>query len=257
MKRLLVVLGACLAAAVAYAQQPARSTKAGIAGTVRDSLGHPIASVNVIVDGGHATTISDDSGRFDLRGLPSGDNGLTLLKVGFSSVSFTASLPADSVVVVAVTMRHVQVLSTVNVSAERMNASLTRLGFFDRQRVGLGTFLTPAHIDSLADKVMSASQLLRDVRGIELRCGAITCVPVSRGRAACLMLFVDGAPYGSADWMDSVGFSPNAIAAMEVYDRASQVPIEFQAPAPVKQGRGMSAISGCGAIVMWTKMHVR
>jgi len=151
----------------------------------------------------------------------------------------------------------VQVLGTVTVSAARVNASLTRLGFFDRQRVGLGTFLTPARIDSLADRVMSPSQLLRDVRGIELKCGAVTCVPVPRLRSNCLVLYVDGAPFGSANAMDSIGLSPNSIAAIEVYDAAAEVPLEFQSAPPPKASRGMSMAAGCGTIVIWTKAHLR
>jgi hypothetical protein len=249
-----------VATAVALpAQVPQTAVSArhsGIAGVVHDSLGNPIRLANILADGGKSTTASDDSGRFDLRGLPSGRNGFTVLKVGYAPVSFEASLPPDSIVVLAINLRKVQALDTVNIKAERVNISLARTGFIERRRLGLGSFLAPEQVDSIADVVATPSQLLRGVRGIDLKCNGATCVPVSRGRAACLVFFVDGAPHGSAVYIDSIGLNPNAIAAIEVYDRSAAVPMEFQAAPPQKQARGFSSVAGCGAIVLWTKAHI-
>lgn len=228
----------------------------GIAGVIQDSLGNPVRAANIFVDGGKSAATSDDSGRFDLRGLPSGPNGFTVLKVGYAPVSFEASLPADSVVVLAIHLRRVQTLEPVHVNAERINTYLARTGFLERRRLGLGSFLSPGQVDSMADLIMTPSQFLRGIRGIDLKCGGVACVPVSRGGASCLVFFVDGVPNGLADRIDSVGLNSNSIAAIEVYDRAAAVPIEFQAAPPQKRGRGFSPVSGCGAIALWTKTHV-
>ncbi len=237
-------------------QQPDTARRhSGLAGIVRDTLGRPIVAASVLVDGSSVTAVTDDSGRFDVRRLPDGTNGFTITKIGFAPLSFEVSLPADSVVVLSVRMRSVQLLNTVNVNAERTNAYLARTGFIERQRLGLGTFLTPQHIDSVAMSVTLPNQLLQNVRGLDVRCGSANCRVTTRLPPGCLWLYIDGVPHGTES-IDTLGFSPSGIAAIEVYDRPSLVPMEFQGQLPIKQGRGMSMGAGCGAIAIWTKARV-
>lgn len=247
---------ALTASASLAAQTPDTTRKhSGLAGVVRDSLGRPIIAANVLVDGITGATATDDSGRFDVRRLLAGPNGFTITKIGFAPLSFEVSLPADSVVVLSVTMRSVQVLNTVNVNAERTNAYLARTGFTERQRLGLGSFLTPQHLDSIAMSVSTPAQLLRGVRGVDVRCPRGLCTVVSHSPPGCLWLYIDGVPHGTQQ-IDSLGFSPSGIAAIEVYERPSMVPLEFQGQLPIKQGRGMSMGAGCGALAIWTKSRV-
>jgi carboxypeptidase family protein len=253
------MLGLCaLAASAAIAQVPGANSRrlGGIAGLVRDSLGNPLRAVSLFVDGSSAHAITDDSGRFDLRGLPAGKNGFTLTKIGYAPVSFETALLADSVIVVSIRMHSVQVLNSVNVSAARVNAYLTRTGFPERKRTGLGSFLTPEKIDSIAPGLSQPSDFLRDVRGIDLRC-AQTCVVHTHFPPDCLWLFVDGAAHGLVmSQIDSVGITPGVIAAIEVYDRPAVVPAEFQGTLPMKPARGMTSAAGCGAVAIWTKNRI-
>ena len=238
------------------AQTPDTTRKhSGLAGIVRDSLGRPVVAANVIVDGIAGATATDDSGRFDVRKLPGGPNGFTITKIGYAPLSFEVSLPTDSVVVISVTLRTVQVLNTVNVNAERTNAYLARTGFTERQRLGLGTFLAPQHIDSIAMSVVTPAQLLRGVRGIDVNCPRDICRVVAHSPPGCLWLYIDGVPHGT-EQIDNLGFSPSGIAAIEVYERPSLVPAQFQGTLPAKQGRGMSMAAGCGALAIWTKARV-
>ena len=238
------------------AQQPDTTRKhSGLAGVVRDSLGRPIIAAKVLVDGSSITVATDDSGHFDVRRLPVGPNGFTITKIGYAPLSFEVSLPADSVVVLSVTMRSVQVLNTVNVNAERTNAYLARSGFTERQRLGLGSFLTPPHIDSIAMTVVTPAQLLRGVRGIDVNCPRDLCRVTAHSQPGCLWLYIDGVPHGT-EQIDSFAFSPSGIAAIEVYERPSLVPMEFQGALPVKQGRDMSNGAGCGALAIWTKARI-
>jgi carboxypeptidase family protein len=227
----------------------------GLAGAVRDSLGHPVRLANVLVDRSRLAAVTDDSGHFDLRGLPPGRNGFTITKIGYAPVSFETSLPADSVVVIAILMHAVQVMNTVNVTAERVTAYLARTGFLERRRLGLGKFIAPGQIDSMAPGISTPAEFFRTVPGIDVRCQLSSCVVRSRWQPGCLWLFVDGVPHGT-EQIDSLGISPGGVAAIEVYDRPSIVPIEFQGSPPPKQGRGMSTGSGCGAIAVWTKSRV-
>jgi len=252
-----LVMGAVGAVAAAQTPSGGQATRAGIAGVVRDTAGTPIYLAKLTIGGNTATT--DDSGRFDVRGLASGTQSVAVTKIGYAPVFFDVTLPPDSLVVLAIRLRRAQRLDPVTIEATRINAALAQTGFIDRQRVGLGTFLSPQRVDSLAAVVFQPSQLLRGVRGIDLRCklGCAEYVPVPHNLGTdCLWLFVDGVRRGLASEIDELGLSPSAIAAIEVYDRASAVPMEFQGAMPRKQGRGFSTGSGCGAVAYWTKTRV-
>jgi len=54
----------------------------------------------------------------------------------------------------------------------------------------------------------------------------------------------------------SVGVTPGIVAAIEIYDRPSRVPVEFQGAMPQKQGPSFSLAAGFGAIAVWTKARV-
>jgi hypothetical protein len=160
--------GSLLICVAAMPAARAQHNKSGLAGVVRDSTGVVIPQANVFVAGGKAAAVSDDSGRFDVRGLPGGPNEVTIAKIGFSPVSFTATLPEDSVVVVAIMLHRVQVLDAVSVTAAAARQRLARTGFYERQRAGFGQFLTPEHVDSVADRLRNPSELLRDLRGVDV-----------------------------------------------------------------------------------------
>jgi hypothetical protein len=207
------------------------------------------------VDGSAVSAISDDSGRFYLRGLAPGKNGFTITKIGFAPVSFETTLLPDSMLVLSIRMHPVQTLDPVRVSAFRINAYLARTGFTDRKRQGTGSYLTPEYLDSLAPGVATSAQLLRNVRGVDVRCVKSECVVHAHDPPDCFWLFVDGVALGT-DQIDVVGLTPTDIAAIEVYERASIVPTEFQGAIPQRRGRGLSLAAGCGAIVVWTKARV-
>jgi Carboxypeptidase regulatory-like domain len=227
---------------------------AAIAGVVSDSLGRPISGAMVFVDVGGISAASDDSGHFVLHGLTPGKNGFTITRIGFAPVSFETSLLPDSMVVLSIRMRSVQALDPVRVTAVRVNAYLAQTGFTERKRLGLGSYLSPEHVDSLAPGVTTPAELLRGLRGIDVRCQRSDCVVHARQPPDCFWLFVDGVPLGT-DQIDVAGLTPSGIAAIEVYERASIVPLEFQRALPRKRG-GVSLSAGCGAIAVWTKARV-
>jgi len=250
-----LVASAASAQSTSSAATKAATRHAAIAGVVRDVAGAPLSGANIFVDSSKMSTVSDDSGHFDLRGLVPGKNGFTVTRIGYAPVSFETSLVADSMIVLSIKMRSVQSLDLVKVTAVRVNAYLARSGFTERRRLGAGSYLTPEQIDSMAPLVTTTAQLVRSVRGVNVRCPGSTCEVHPQNPPDCLALFVDGA-YLGLDQIDVLGLTPTGVAAIEVYEKPSIVPVEFQAALPQKRGRGLSLASGCGAIAVWTKARV-
>ena len=253
-----MIRGALLLALLATASHAQDSTprRAALAGVIRDSLERPLPLATISVDGKDLSTVSDDSGRFHLAGIPAGQNDFTILRLGYKAVAFTTTLAPDTTLVIAIKMRRVQTLENVNVRAASVSERLARTGYYDRKRMGIGSFVTPERVDSLSH-VSTPAKLLRDVRGLEVRCGAGGgCSVVQTRGHECLQLIVDGALVGdgvsdSQNGIDAV-LSTSQVYAIEVYERPSIVPTEFQGTLPRKRSI-LTRKAGCGVIVVWTR----
>lgn len=90
-----------------------------VVGTVTDSAGAPLGSVEIVVTEANRSTITDDSGRFVIRALPAGTYHLSVLRIGYSGQHVVVNVPADGPeVVVRVIMKRATIrLSSVNVTA--------------------------------------------------------------------------------------------------------------------------------------------
>jgi hypothetical protein len=234
------------------AQGPLASTPAasGIAGFVRDTTRRPIRLAAVTIASLGRSTVSDDSGFFQIGGLPSGTYTVTITRIGYSPIAFEASLPPDSALMVDIHMRSVSSLDAVIVKGDSVPIRFASTGFADRKKLGIGSFLGPERIDSLREAMVRPSWLLRNVRGIELRCHGASCTVHTRRPPDCIWLFIDGA-YRRDEIDDAL--STSQIYAIEVYERPSMVPTEFQAPLPPKRGGVMSLAAGCAALAVWTR----
>jgi hypothetical protein len=254
---------AAIFASGALAQESARDTtlkRSAIAGVVRDTLERPLAFATILVEGRELSVVSDDSGRFHLAGIPAGANSFTVMRIGYKAVSFDVTLAPESTLVLGIHLKSIQTLGPVTVTGAAEIPRLARTGFYDRQRLGLGTFISPQRVDSL-DFVSTPAKLLRDARGLDVRCGpGGPCQVHTRSPPDCLWLFVNGAymPAGAngQTQVDDV-VATGEVSAIEVYERPMIVPTEFQAQLPAKSGRGFTVKAGCGALVVWTRTHTR
>lgn len=226
---------------------------AALAGVIRDSTGRGIAMATILVDSAVASAVSDSAGRFHLGGLEPGRAGFTIVRLGYQPLSFEMTLAADSTVMIDVRMRTIQTLGAVEVSAKRLNAGLVRMGFFDRRRTARGSFVSPERVDSLSRFATRASQLFRDVNGVEVFCRMNNCQVLSRMEPSCLNVFIDGAFVQDGTLLLDDLIMPGAVAAIEVYTRPSQVPVAFQARLPIKQSQDLTKQAGCGSLVIWTR----
>ena len=252
---------------------------AAFAGVLRDSLGHPIMLATISTDSEARHATSDSAGRFAIQGLPPGHVGVHVQRIGYEPMGFVVDLPADSTVHVEIRLHGNPVLQAVLVQGAAPSARFAQTGFFDRQRMTNGQFLTPAQVDSSIAN--TPSELLRAFHGIDVICGGgaettdpsksiqavlppsknrgpsphaappttgVTpttggdCKVKSRG-AGCVWLFVDG-KFVDAQ-LDKVT-SRAEVVAVEFYERNSEVPAELQGP---------MRESSCGALAVWTKTY--
>jgi hypothetical protein len=220
-----------------------------VTGVVTDTGGRAISGAAVKAGLGQWTA-TDDSGRFRIVDVRAGRALLELTKLGFNPTSRPIMVIADSTSALIIRMVPVTTLPSVEVTAE---PRLARTGFYDRQRLGTGSYVTPARIDSMAKFVMRPSEFLRDTRGIIVNCARYPCAITSR-RGDCLNIFVNGrhVPNLTLDEVTAL----TEIYAIEVYERGSLVPSDFiTKPVSVVNKYKMIRTTRCGAIAAWTRLY--
>jgi hypothetical protein len=166
--------------------------------------------------------------------------------------SFAATLAPDTTLVVNIRLRPAEELPAVVVNERAQRPMLARTGFYERERSGLGDHIRPEAVDSLRSLMISPTQMLRNLPGLDIKCGTIGCSVQSRTAPGCLNVFVNGAFVGRNPGDLDANVSVSEVGAIEVYRHISEVPAEFEAPLKPKAGRMMSIGSGCGALAVWT-----
>jgi hypothetical protein len=215
-----------------------------LAGEVKDSLGTPIPYATVFIPGGSATTTANDSGRFMLANIPPGSARFSIRRLGFAQLNFALEMPEDTTLIVAIRMhRTVARLRDVTIEETMTSVALNRLGVYERQRLGVGTFLLPADIKERAPS--RVEELLYGIPGVTVfnTNGRLVAYGKSKGAYCRLSVFVDGKRFPFRG-KDELPIPVNDLRAVEVYPRATEPPAQFHDPD--------NAL--CGSIVFWTKV---
>ena len=220
-----------------------------LAGVVVDSAGHPIAGVEVSVDGSARSARTDSSGAFRFTRLGVGPQLLRLRRIGLQARTIPLTVTAGWSPRLEIELtRAAQSLAEVSVRAPHAYAMLGGQTFEQRRKMGSGTFITPEQIER--SKTTNAVDFLRGVRGFRVELDARThqwrvvssrgATSMSTGRLVCSpSLFVDGMGVG----IDMINLlPPSNILAIEAYPGPADTPMEFG---------GTRAT--CGAIAVWTK----
>ena len=192
-----------------------------------------------LIAGSALRTISNDSGRFVLPGLPTGSITLGVRRLGYESATFTAVLkPGKTHRATFPLSPSAQSLAEVKVQ-DTVSSWLSV--FEERRSMHRGTFITRRDFER--DNLRIATDILRRVPGVQIvptRSG--TAVQMMRGfgmRRCIPQLYVHETPYsGNVD-----DFTPDDIEALEVYVGISEIP-----PDLITMGRPI-----CAAIVIWTR----
>ena len=222
---------------------------AGVArGTIRDTNGRPLANVRVGLLDQTRVVMSDDNGRFTLPGLPAGTQTLELRAIGYAPARRTVVLKSTTPTDVQVTLdRAAQTLASIRVLGERKDGRLTRFGFDDRRRRGIGFFMDAQEIEKRGGIYLG--DVLRFAPGVAanytVKGRTFTMRSAWDGNRCSPVYFLDGMRWYALDQSPILELERfiqlHDLAAVEVYAGGASTPAQFDAG------------TGCGAVVFWTK----
>jgi len=228
----------------ASAQDSARTppaTPSRVFGHVTDSLGTRLVGAEVSVLQTDLRLVTDDSGAFDMRGIPPGVTVFSVRRLGYEAATFTATLKAGKAHRVTFVLTELA-QSLAGVKVEEKVVASSWLALFEKHRSGnRGTFITRQDIERR--QARSASDILRTVAGVSVantRLGPQLMMTRGAGARRCFpQLYVHTTPYsGMID-----DFAADDVEAIEVYNGISEVPPDLNT-----MGRPI-----CAAVVIWTR----
>lgn len=245
----LVAVSATALPSAACSQAP-NGRGAELVGAIADRRSEdPIPSARVSVvrssDGVSVWSgVSDEDGRFRTPAIPLGDYRLHVEAPPFVTLTEPVTLSEAGVVDLRVELVGVDYQLGPIVVVARRSTRLQREGFYDRQRQGLGSFVTRADIE--ATKPFRTSDLLRQIPGLRVqdvgggRGG--TQISMARDAGCTPLIVVDralaelGGPLGGVNER----FDPEDLEGIEIFGGAS-VPAEY------------TSITNCGVVMFWTR----
>jgi hypothetical protein len=215
-----------------------------LTGRIVNAADRPLAGADVTVIGAASKTITDSSGNFFLRNLPSGTQTLLVRKLAYAPTTQPIDLSTRATSTTRVMLPVAPPsLPTVKVEATGAAKGLAQVGYDHRKKMGLGHFLDRDQIESKIPTYMT--DIFTTMPGI--RVDYSSGQPVLTGTRGttgngCVSYVIDGTPYSEASPGDINDFMhPNEVEAVEVYSDVD-TPAEYQKP-------GQS----CTTVIIWTK----
>ena len=228
-----------------------------ISGTiVAGDTRQPVAGAVVAVPALARTVTSDSAGRFDLDGIPGGELFVLVRAIGFRPDTTLLAFGASEVRVQDIVLdRLVTTLDEVVVKEKYAPVRGKLAEFEDRRRYGIGRFIDTTTFETQRGRPV-ADILQQHAAGLHIvRASSAAYLSTHRtpsrnavlGGGRCYMdVWLDGIPVyqggkGMPLWnINSI--QPDAIAAMEVYVGAAQIPVRFN-----------SSGAACGVAVIWLR----
>ncbi|HET7464831.1 MAG TPA: carboxypeptidase regulatory-like domain-containing protein [Longimicrobium sp.] len=245
----------------------------GVSGVVRDAAGRPVAGASVRIDALAAVT-TDAQGRFRVRTVAPGEHRVTVTHPSLGARSVALPLPADAAEVelragegeaLAASVQRVVRLAGIGATAAARRPGLDIQGFYQRQKVGLGTFLTDRQLQRVPGG--SLANVLRTVPGVRilltsentngsasmrslspksLAVSTRNSTGISRAPPCLMDVYLDGAlmagfTLGESGSVSLDDLHLSSVEAVEVY-RAAEAPPEYR-----------NSTSTCGVILIWTR----
>ncbi len=215
---------------------------------IDQQTGAPIARVSVRFTNTRASAITDTTGRFYFERIPVGDYNLRVEHIGYATNNARVTVRDDDLDALVRLTPAAIALQPIVVTV--FSRRLEHVGFYERRKRGVGTFIDRKQIDAM--NVQDASDLLRRVGSLRLiphnrrNSGQPRNATVGR-RGNCRFTFiVDGTRTLPDFEMDYVAAA--ALEGVEVYNGLAEVPALFKAHASSAGGS-----SSCGVIALWSR----
>lgn len=227
--------------------QLARSEGSVLTGRVLSRAdGRPVEGAVVRVRGAESAAVTDPEGHYRLADLPYGLHVLEVEELGGDTRLLPVVLRRGHVTRVTVRVApEVVVMDEIEVTVNR-GWRLEEAGFWERQRTGMGSYLTPAEIDRRDPQ--RTADLLSTMPGLNVGPAQYGYRALRMGRSAANrscdpVLYVNG-HLTVSQHVDDV--HADDVLAVEVYRGPASLPARFH------RNHGKS---DCGAIVIWTKLR--
>lgn len=213
---------------------------------VDQETGQAISNVAVRVANTTLQALTNAEGRFFFDRIPVGDYSFNVQHLSYGVTRAPVSVREDDLnAAISLAPEAIPIKPIVVTSFSRR---LEFVGFYERQKRGIGTFINRKQIDAM--NVQYASDLLRSVPSLRI----ITQSPrrntprsATPGRGGCRVRFmVDGARTLNDFEIDNV--SADAMEGIEVYAGLAEVPALFRAQPASDPSGGV-----CGVVVIWTR----
>jgi hypothetical protein len=152
---------------------------ARLVGTVLDSIGAPIAGVEVGISDLSRRELTDPRGRFELTGIGAGEHHVLARRLGYGVADVTIPFRDGETLERTIVLSKVSTLDSVVVRAEHVDVLMR--DFEENRRIGLGHFVTRDQLERI--KGQTLTRALRDVPGVILARGGVSHAWVLSSRA--------------------------------------------------------------------------
>ena len=237
----------CLAATFVSAELGAQQSEAGTAmlsGVVKDTLGKPLADVEVVVVGVGLSARTSSDGVYAVFGIPPGIRRILVRRVGFEQVVTDISIEAgaDARMDIDLFPSMPQLAEVVVTENRPLVGPIAE--FEHRRKTYNGSFLTESDIERR--KPLRSTDLVRGISGVSVKAstrGPGFIIWMGAGGVNCRpALYLDGIPTTEAT-LDN--FPAQDMVGIEVYRKA------YDAPPPYL------STSGCGVVAFWSRTGPR
>jgi hypothetical protein len=221
---------------------------------VDDERGHPLAHAVVHVGGVTRAALTDSHGQAVVDLIPPGNRIVEVSHVGYALLRVAADFDSTAVDrTVRMTADPVELPGLVVTSWGR-SMRLRNVGFYDRQRQGLGVFMTGDEL--MATLPLNTNDAFRRMRGFTLEPTRGTDFVVvttrgmsnlSAGSALCYpLIYIDGMLMSTRTPRDQVeafrSIPPDDVEGIEAYPSPATIPAQYNITG-----------SACGVVLIWTK----
>ncbi|HEX2187516.1 MAG TPA: carboxypeptidase regulatory-like domain-containing protein [Longimicrobiaceae bacterium] len=226
----------------------AQDDRARLRVTVTDTLGQPVRDAQVTVNGAGAPARSDSTGTALVAGIPLGTRMVTVWRLGFGEERAVLQFPSANTFRLNVVLTPGAIaLDSLLVEGERRVRQLEHNGFYQRRRMGLGSFVNAEQMEVIARTSPDLRRAFFNMPGFQVvpgRFGSAFTLLSNRGvdltGSPCQpAVVVDGR---RSDMTELVSILPQQVEAIEAYPGAAGAPPEY--------AFGQSV---CGMVLVWLK----